>query len=297
MIIQTEGLAKRFGRHDAVRNLNLAIPEGATCALIGANGAGKTTTMRMLGNLLAPDHGRARVLGVDSRALSREDRQRIGYLSESQQLPERLSVDGFFQYLRSLYTNWDAGLECQLRERFELPATRALGKLSRGMRLKAMLIGVLAFRPKLLLLDEPLSGLDPLVRDEVMSEILGQAEGTTILISSHELEELESCTTHVAFMAHGQLLFQESVESLGARLRDVAATLAGAVDRGALPATWLNVQVDGPLLRFVDTAFVDEAGLQAQLQRCCGTTLHLESQALSLRELSKALIRATRKEA
>jgi ABC-2 type transport system ATP-binding protein len=253
--------------------------------------------MRMLVNLLRPDGGHARVLGVDSRALRREDRQRIGYLSESQTLPERLSVDAFFHYLRSLYPHWDADLERQLRERFELPPARPLGKLSRGMRMKAMLVGVLAFRPKLLLLDEPLSGLDPLVRDEVMSGILAQAEETTILVSSHELEELESCATHVAFMARGQLLFQEAVESLGARLRDVTATLAGDVDRGALPATWLNVQVDGPLLRFLDTAFVDEAGLAAQLQRCCGKTLHLESQALSLRELSKALIRATRREA
>jgi len=296
MIIETDGLAKRFGRHEAVQNLNLAVPEGATCALIGANGAGKTTTMRMLVNLLAPDRGRARVLGVDSRALRRTDRQRIGYVSESQTLPERLSVGQYFHYLRSLYTNWDAGLEQQLRAQFELPPSRSLGKLSRGMRMKAMLIGALSFRPKLLILDEPLSGLDPLVRDEVLSGILGQAVETAILISSHELAELESCTTHVAFMVHGRLLFQEPIESLGARLREVTATLTGGADRGALPDTWLNVQVDGPLLRFVDTAFVNEANLLAQVQRRCGTVLHLEAQALSLRDISKALMRATRRE-
>ncbi len=296
MIIETEGLAKNFHRHDAVQDLNLNVPEGATCALIGANGAGKTTTMRMLVNILAPDRGHARVLGIDSRALRAADRLRIGYLSENQQLPERLNIGQYFDYLRSLYSNWDAGLERQLREQFELPPSRPLGKLSHGMRMKAMIIGALSFRPKLLILDEPLSGLDPLVRDEVMSGILEQADETTILISSHELAELEGCTTHVAFMVRGRLLFQESIESLSARFREVTTTLAGRTDRRALPETWLNVQSDGAMLRFVDTAFTDDASLQAQLQRCCGSTVHMESQALSLRDISKALMRATRRE-
>jgi ABC-2 type transport system ATP-binding protein len=297
VIIETENLTKNFWRHDAVQDLNLSVPEGATCALIGANGAGKTTTMRMLVNVLAPDKGHARVLGIDSRQLQPADRLRIAFLSENQELPERLTVQQYLGYLASLYPNWDHELERQLSAQFELPPSRALGKLSHGMRMKAMLIGALSFRPKLLILDEPLSGLDPLVRDEVMSGILSQADETTILISSHELSEIEGCTTHVAFMVQGRLLFQEGIESLAGRFRDVTVTLEQGADRRGLPPSWLNPQVDGALLRFVDSAYADEEQLRAQVQKHCGTFRHQESSPLSLREISKALMRATRQEA
>jgi ABC-2 type transport system ATP-binding protein len=296
MIIETENLTKNFWRHDAVQDVNLSVPEGATCALIGANGAGKTTTMRMLVNVLAPDRGRARVLGVDSRQLQPADRLRIAFLSENQELPDRLSVAQYFEYLAHLYPNWDAALERQLRAQFELPPTRALGKLSHGMRMKAMLIGALSFRPKLLILDEPLSGLDPLVRDEVMSGILSQADETTILISSHELSEIEGCTTHVAFMVGGRLMFQESIESLGARFREVTINAERGVDRKSLPDTWLNPQVDGFLLRFVDAAYISDERQCSLVQKHCGAVRHLQSTPLSLRDISKALMRATRGE-
>jgi len=294
MIIETQNLAKNFWRHDAVQDVNLSVPEGATCALIGANGAGKTTTMRMLVNVLAPDRGHACVLGVDSRQLKPKDRLRIAFLSENQELPDRLSVGQYLEYLSALYPNWDRALEQQLMAQFELPPTRALGKLSHGMRMKAMLIGALSFRPKLLILDEPLSGLDPLVRDEVMSGILSQADETTILISSHELSEIEGCTTHVAFMVRGRLMFQESIEALSARFREVSVTFSQGDDCKALPETWLNPEVDGALLRFVDSAYTSDDQQLALVRKHCGGVRHLESTPLSLREISKALMRATR---
>jgi ABC-2 type transport system ATP-binding protein len=297
MIIETRDLRKTYRRHDAVHGLNLSVPEGATFALIGANGAGKTTTMRMLVNILAPDAGQAIVLGNDAQRLTPEHRHEIGYLTENQHLPERLTVGQYFDYVRSLYPRWDRALERELRDRFELPADRPLGKLSHGMRMKAMLTGVLSFRPRLLILDEPLSGLDPLVRDEVMSGLLAQAGETTILISSHELSEIEACTTHVAFMVRGRLLFQETIETLAARFREVTAVVPGTVDRTRLPQGWLNVQLEGSALRFVDSAHGDEAQLRDQLHSLCGATGHVEVVPLSLRDISKALMRATRQEA
>jgi ABC-2 type transport system ATP-binding protein len=297
MIVETDNLTKRFWRHEAVHGLDLRVPEGATFALIGANGAGKTTTLRMLVNILAPDSGTARVLGIESRCLRPEDRLRIGYVAENQELPDRLSLTQYFEYLSALYPNWDRSLEHQLRKQFELPPDRPLGKLSRGMRMKAMLAGALAFRPKLLILDEPLSGLDPLVRDEVLAGVLAQAGETTILISSHELAEIEGCTTHVAFMVRGKLLFQETIESLSSRFREVTVTVAeGAVSK-AVHESWLNPQVEGTLLRFVDTAFVDEVRLYERVQALLGGIRHLEATPLSLRDISKALMRATRQEA
>jgi ABC-2 type transport system ATP-binding protein len=296
MIIETENLTKRFRGQGGIQGVSLSVPEGATCALIGANGAGKTTLMRMLVNILAPDRGSAHVLGTDSRRLNSADRLRIGYVTENQELPDRLSVAQYFEYVRGLYPNWDATLEQQLRAQFDLPPGRHLGKLSHGMRMKAMLIGALAFRPRLLILDEPLSGLDPLTRDEVMSGMLSQAGETTILISSHELAEIEGCTTHVAFLVRGKLIFQEAIEVLAGRFRDVTATFSQAAVAQGLPETWLNPRVDGSLLRFIDTAFIDESRLQSQLRQRGGVN-HLEVLPLSLRDISKEMMRATRQEA
>src|SRR5688572_16231944 len=243
MIIEAEGLSKTFRRHDAVRDVSLTVPKGAVYALVGENGAGKTTTLRLLVNILAPDRGTARVLGVDSRRLGRREFLRLGYVSENQSLPDRLTVAQYYRYLRSLYPHWDQRLEAELLGRFALPDDRPLGKLSHGMRMKAMLAGALSFRPELLILDEPLSGLDPLVRDEVMEGLLHQAEQTTILLSSHELSEIEGAATHMAFMDRGRLLFQESVDVVSARFREITASLGDEGDCAAgLPASWLNAE-------------------------------------------------------
>jgi ABC-2 type transport system ATP-binding protein len=294
MIIETRSLTKKFWRHEAVQDLNLAVPEGAICALVGANGAGKSTLMRMLVNILEPDGGSAQVLGVDSRRLAPADLLRIGYVSESQELPNRLSVARYFDYLRGLYPGWDTAFEREMREAFELPPARPLGKLSRGMRMKVMIAGALSFHPKLLILDEPLSGLDPLVRDEVMAGMLSQAGETTILISSHEIAEIEGGTTHVAFMVRGRLLFQEPVESLSARFRDVSLTLDAPITGQPLPASWVNMRRDGPTVNFTETAFVDDRRLRELVEARLGRCHYLEAGAMSLREISKATIRATR---
>jgi ABC-2 type transport system ATP-binding protein len=294
VIIETHGLTKKFWRHEAVQGFSLAVPEGAVCALVGANGAGKTTLLRMLVNLIAPDNGSAQVLGVDSRRLAPADYLRIGYVAESQELPNRLSVAQYFDYLRALYPGWDTAFERELRAVFELPPARPLGKLSRGMRMKVMIAGALSFRPKLLILDEPLSGLDPLVRDEVMSGMLSQAGETTILISSHEIAEIEGGTTHVAFMVRGRLLFQEPVELLSARYRDVSLSLDAPAADQPLPASWANLRRDGPTVTFTETAFTDERTLRELVEARLGRCHYLEASAMSLREISKAAMRATR---
>jgi len=300
VIIETEGLSKRFSRHEAVHDLNLAVPEGAALALIGANGAGKTTTLRMLVNLIRPSSGRARVLGVDSRRLSYLDFRRIGYVSENLTLPSNLTVDQYFDYLRDLYPSWDRGLERELRLKLELPADRKLGKLSHGMRMKAGLAAALPFKPELLLLDEPLSGLDPLIRDEVMESLLAQAGEMTIVISSHELAEIEGCATHVAFLDKGRLLFQETMEGLSGRFRDVSVTLSvtsGGTEQPlpALPNTWLNPRRVGQTVQFVDTAYAGEAPLAGDAARL-GAIKAIDARPMSLRDISKALMLAHRED-
>ena len=296
MIIEAEYLSKRFKRVDAVDRLNLSVPEGAAFALIGANGAGKTTVLRMMVNLLRPDSGNVRVLGVDSRLLTPNDFTRIGYVSENQQLPEQLSVEQFLDYLRAIYSNWDVALEKELVGFFDLPRNQYIGKLSHGTRMKMKLVAALSFRPKVLILDEPLSGLDPLVRDEVMAGLLRQAEATTMVMSSQEVSEIESWVSHVAFMANGKLILQESIESLTARFREVSVVLTANAANPPSPKHWIGVQMSGLSLRFVETAFSDDDQSQGEIRTLFGAFAHFESRPMSLRDISKALLRALRKE-
>jgi ABC-2 type transport system ATP-binding protein len=290
MIVETQGLTKKFGRLEAVEDLDLRVPEGSVFALIGPNGAGKTTTIRLLMNILRADHGRANVLGTPSTRLGPGDFQHIGYVSESQKLPERLSLAHYFEYLRSLYPAWDRALERQLCTQFELPPTRKIRHLSHGMRMKALLVGALAYRPKLLVLDEPLSGLDTLVRDEVVNGLLQQAADTTILISSHELAEIESFTTHVAFMQNGRLLLQEAIEDLQARFREVHVTLSAVKELPQpLPTGWLLPTVAGHRLRFIAAHYDGDGPLYQELTRHFGAVT-MECEPMSLRAIANSLM-------
>lgn len=297
MIIETQNLGRRFLRHEALRGVNLRAPQGAALALIGANGAGKTTLMRILVNIMRPGSGAARVLGKDSRTLAAADFNRIGYVTENQKLPGGLSVAAYFDYLRRLYPAWDRDLENGLRAQFDLPPGRRLAKLSHGMRMKAMLAGALAFRPALLILDEPLSGLDPLTRDEVVEGLLGQAEDTTIVISSHELAEIDGLATHVAYLDRGRLVFQSTTEALLDRFRDVSATFETApASLDGLDPEWLSPRLFERTLRFVDAAYPGDEPLRRGLTERFGPIARLDAAAMSLREISKGLMSASRRE-
>jgi ABC-2 type transport system ATP-binding protein len=292
VIVETREVAKRFGHFEAIEDLNLAVPEGAVFALVGANGAGKSTTLRMLMNILRPDRGEIRVIGTPSTRLAPHHFQHIGFVSESQKPPAGLDVEHFFAYLRRIYTRWDRALEQALRARLELPPTRKLQHLSHGMRLKTLLVGALAFRPRLLVLDEPLSGLDTMVRDEVVDGLLQQAGDTTILISSHELTEIETFTTHVAFLQNGHLLLQEEIDGLRQRFREVRVTLSAVKQPlQPLPADWLMPAIDGHHLRFIATRFHDESRLHQELTQRFGA-VRLECTPMPLRAIAGALMQS-----
>jgi ABC-2 type transport system ATP-binding protein len=264
--------------------------------LIGPNGAGKTTTIRMLMNILRPDHGDITVLGILSSRIGPRDFQRIGYVSEGQKLPGGLTLAQYFDYLCRLYPTWDRGLEAQLCDQFELPPSRKIKHLSHGMRMKTLLVGALAFRPKLLVLDEPLSGLDTLVRDEVVNGLLQQAADTTILISSHELTEIETFTTHVAFMQNGRLLLQEAIENLQSRFREVSVTLSAVKELPQpLPAGWLLPEIEGHRLRFFNSNYESDSQLHQQLAQYFGA-VKVESEPMPLRAIANALMQQRKRD-
>jgi ABC-2 type transport system ATP-binding protein len=218
-------------------------------------------------------------------------------VSESQRLPEGLKLEHYFEYLRCLYPAWDRALEKQLRDQFELPPARRIKHLSHGMRMKALLVGALAYRPQLLVLDEPLSGLDTLVRDEVVNGLLQRAGDTTILISSHELAEIESFTTHVAFMQNGRLLLQEAIENLQARFREVHVTLSAVKQLPQpLPAGWLLPIIEGHRMRFVAAHYEGDGPLHQELTRHFGA-VKMECEPMSLRAVATALMQQRKRSA
>ncbi len=293
-MIQINDLWKKFGRHEALQGLSFTVPKGSAYALIGANGAGKTTTIKVLMNILEPTRGSATVLGVDSRKISPRELARIGYVSENQDMPERLSVDEYLNYLRPFYSRWDRDLEATIRRQLRLPGERKIGDLSHGMRMKMALACALPFRPDLLVLDEPFSGLDPLVRDEFMEELLRQAGEMTVLISSHELGEIDGVATHVAFLDEGKLLFEESMSDLTGRFREVHITMEReARPPGQVPPQWLDVKAAGNVLMFVDTRFTDD-GLGERVESLIGGVRRIDAQPMALRSIFTTLARAAR---
>src|ERR1700719_2882759 len=260
-MIRVDNLWKKFGRHDALRGLSFSVPEGSAFALIGANGAGKTTTIKVLMNIIEPTRGSATLLGVDSRKVSPRELAQIGYVSENQDMPSRLTVGEYVAYLRPFYPAWDRELEASIARQLRLPLERKIGDLSHGMRLKMALMCALPFRPKLLILDDPFSGLDPLVRDEFMEGLLEQAGEMTILVSSHELGEIDGVATHVAFVDEGKLLIEESMTDLTGRFREVRVTLEAEAARPTqAPKEWMEIRAIGNVLTFIETRF-DESGL------------------------------------
>jgi ABC-2 type transport system ATP-binding protein len=293
--ISTHNLSKAFRRTEAVHALNLDVPEGSIYALIGPNGAGKTTTIKLLMNILRASAGSAEVLGVDSRRLSPREFARIGYVSENQEMPEWMTVDYFLRYLHPFYPTWDDALAADLVRQFELPLDRKLRHLSRGMRMKAALASSLAYRPELVVLDEPFTGLDALVRDEFTRSLLERAEGTTILISSHDLAEIENFASHVGYIDEGHLRFTEEMGTLADRFRQVEITFDGAPPVLALwPGGWMQPETSSAVLRFIDSHF-DAARTPAEIQRLFPAARNVEFHPMSLREIFVALAMAGRR--
>jgi len=293
-MIHIEDLWRRYRGHDAVRGISFSVPEGSAYALIGANGAGKTTTLKILMNILEPTSGSATVLGIDSRRITHRELNRIGYVSENQQMPERLTVEEYFDYLRPFYMRWDRQLESSLRAQLRLPPTRRIGELSHGMRMKMALACALPFRPDILILDEPFSGLDPLVRDEFMDGVLGQAGETTILMSTHELGEVEGVATHVAFLEEGKLLFDEPMEHLHKRFRAVRIVFDHVAHMPQEPSPdWFQLAAEGNTLQFIDSRFTEDLSHERLNTRFHGIR-SIEAEPVPLRTIFTALARAVR---
>jgi ABC-2 type transport system ATP-binding protein len=206
--VEIAGLSRRFGAKLALNQVSLQAARGRVFGLVGANGAGKTTLIKHLIGRLKAQSGSVRVFGFDPVADPVAVLSRIGYLSENRDLPAWMRVDELLRYTEAFYPGWDRAYAGQLREQFGLDPRAKIKTLSRGENAKAGLLIALAYRPELLLLDEPSSGLDPVVRRDILEAIIRTVadEGRTVFFSSHLLEEVDRVADDLAMIDNGRIV-------------------------------------------------------------------------------------------
>ena len=296
-VVCTRELSKYFRHTHAVEKLNLEIPEGSIFALVGPNGAGKTTTIKTLMNILRPSAGTAEVLGTNSRRLGPAEFAQIGYVSENQEMPLWMTVDYLMSWLRPFYPDWDNAWAEELLRQLDLPRDRRLAELSRGMRIKAALASSLAYHPKFIVLDEPFAGLDSLVRDELIEALLERCAGATIMISSHDLAEIETFSSHIGYIEGGSLRFCEEMSSLAARFREIEITFDEPPPLPTpWPAAWLEPSESAAVLRFVDSQFNADSTPE-EIHRAFPSARAASIKPMPLRAIFVSLAKSARKAA
>ncbi len=215
-IVSVTGVTRRFGAKAALDAVSLELERGVVHGLVGVNGAGKTTLIRHLLGLLKAESGSVRVFGLDPVADPVGVLSRIGYLSEENDLPGWMSVEELIRYSRAFYPKWDDAYAEELRRAFALDPAAKIKTLSKGQKARAGLVIALAYRPELLVLDEPSSGLDPIVRRDILGAVIRTVadEGRTVLFSSHLLDEVEQVADHVTMISHGKILLSAPIETI-----------------------------------------------------------------------------------
>ncbi len=237
-VISVSELTRRFGDTTALDSVTLSLPRGAVYGLVGANGAGKTTLIRHILGLLRAERGSVRVFGLDPVADPVAVLLRIGCLSEENDLPGWMRVDELIRYTSAFYPKWDDAYAEELRRAFALDPAAKIKDLSRGQRARAGLLIALAHRPELLVLDEPSSGLDPVVRRDILGAVIRTIadEGRTVLFSSHLLDEVEEVADHVTMIDHGRIVLSAPLDAIKESHRSLNEAFIAHVGSAATPA-------------------------------------------------------------
>src|ERR1043166_1561291 len=243
--IQIRNLSRRFGSKLALNDVSLEVGRGQVFGLVGENGAGKTTLIKHALGLLRAETGTVRVSGLDPVADPVGVLGRIGYLSEERDLPAWIRVGELMHYTQSFYPKWDSAYAESLRKQFGLDPNSRVKNLSRGELARAALLVALAHRPDLLVLDEPSSGLDPLVRRDILEAIIRSItdEGRTVLFSSHLLDEVERVADSVAMVMSGQIVLQGALDEI--REQHHRLTLRFSTAQSVAPALNGTLAVNG----------------------------------------------------
>lgn len=246
--IATEGLTHRFGKLTAVDDLQLEVPAGTVCGFLGRNGAGKTTTIQILMNLLRPTAGTVEVLGLNLAADSMVLRRQVGYVAENRVMYGWMKVRDLVWFTGQFYETWSQARVDALISRFGLDPEQKVKHLSRGMNAQLALALALGHEPRLLILDEPASGLDVVVRRDFLESIIGliQEEGRTVFLSSHLVHEVERVADRVAIIDNGRLVADGTVDEVKGSVKRVVVRMPDGADGLADIEGLRQVQGEGP---------------------------------------------------
>ena len=230
-MLKMENVVKTFGPFQALNGLNMWVPKGCVYGLVGPNGAGKSTAIRHLTGIYRPDSGKITMNGeavYENRAL----KEKIGYIPDDIFYFPTATMEDMHRFYRGMYRNFDDALYEKLYEVFKLPRKSPIRKFSKGMQKQAAFHLVICTRPEVLILDEPVDGLDPVMRRQVWSLLMSDVaqRSTTVLISSHNLRELEDICDHVGIMDHGRMLLEKSLEDMQGNTHKVQ--LVGEIPQG-----------------------------------------------------------------
>ena len=258
LAIDMTGVGKAY-RFFSLENIELKLPPGEIMGLIGPNGAGKSTTIRILLGLVHQDHGDVRVLGHPMPAEQVAAKWDIGFASEDMRLYESQTLGWHMQWMQSIYRNWDSGYAQRLLKRFGLRAEQKLKGISHGQRVKSTLLLVLARKPKLLVLDEPTTGLDPVARHEILRELTDvmRDEGRSVLFSSHNTQDVEQISDRITFIDRGRIIDSMDKEMYLDRWRRLRLEVPHGVALPALPGI-VGIRQEGRLAIATANAFVPE---------------------------------------
>ena len=244
-VVAVTNLSRSFGSKKALNDVTLAVSRGCVFGLVGENGAGKSTLIKHLLGLWRAEAGRVEVFGLDPVSEPAAVLGRVGYLSEQPDLPNWMRVSELLRFTQAFYPRWDTAYAEQLVQQFGLDVDARIKTLSKGQRARLGLIAAEAHRPDLLILDEPSSGLDPIVRRDILEAIIRTVadEGRTVIFSSHLLEEVERVSDHLAMLHHGALRFCASLASIREQHRRIS--LLFAQPQAQAPAVAGAIRVDG----------------------------------------------------
>jgi ABC-2 type transport system ATP-binding protein len=214
--VELKDVTRCFGMNVALRKVDLTLGPGDCYGLIGRNGAGKSTLLRLILGMLRPDRGTVRLFGFDPIREAEQAKLHVGYLAEDQALPPAMTPSELFRFYSDCYPTWDWDFADSLVKRFRFPINRPFSKLSKGEQRQAGLVSAVSHRPKLLVLDEPGGGLDPVVRRTFLQEIVDllSTEDRTVLFSSHHLPEVERIATRIGVLDQGRLILDEGADRL-----------------------------------------------------------------------------------
>jgi ABC-2 type transport system ATP-binding protein len=260
-VIETVELKKNYGKHEAVRGLNLSVQGGSVCAFLGQNGAGKSSTIKMLLGMVHLSGGTASVLGhrIDREKDSLLIRQKVAFVAEDKRLYDYMTVAQIIRFTKSFFPRWNHDLERRLLDQFDLPPERRVRQLSKGMRTKLALLLGFARGCELLILDEPTEGLDPVAIEDVLQIVVSlAAQGTSVFFSSHQIAEVEQIADHVLMIDRGKLVLDAPMDQVKEQYRQIQAVFPEPVEERDFRIAGIeNVRTEGNTVSLVASHNVD----------------------------------------